>query len=425
MYTTSYHSDNRPPPAPKGMTATTYAVSRKDEAIPRVGDWYASCIPVCDETAECVGDHLNTSSRLLGLRAVAYCLLAVVALFGTSCAMVLGPNPDGDEFLIADHNAVDAFGDIPDEYIDIVKTMLVQVYGESHAISYYEGLIIAEESNPERYALEAHWDTPMGPPPDPRLDALRLTKWHWNPLSTTPEHEQYYLNQGEPPGWVYHGGEEDVFTHNAARESVIDNLVHIGNVLSNPVDVWLFGWCRDMTSDYSPDGQWYGTVYTSFLRAAAGGDSIGGWDLTTSEPSLRDYLDAVDYINVNSSTLAVYTTGPLDEGSSATHLFEGQSGYQVQLKHDLIRDHVREGKSRILFDFADIIAHNDAGHEETKEFDDGGITRTFQVIHPDNARDDIDDAEGYRGTHMGRNASVRVGRALWWLLARSAGWDGT
>ena len=95
------------------------------------------------------------------------------------------------------------------------------------------------------------------------------------------------------------------------------------------------------------------------------------------------------------------------------------------LKHDLIRDHVREGKSRILFDFADIIAHNDAGHEETKEFDDGGITRTFQVIHPDNARDDIDDAEGYRGTHMGRNASVRVGRALWWLLARSAGWDGT
>ena len=42
--------------------------------------------------------------------------------------------------IIADHTAVDQYDDIPQEYIDKVKTMWLDVPGESHSSGYRKGL---------------------------------------------------------------------------------------------------------------------------------------------------------------------------------------------------------------------------------------------------------------------------------------------
>jgi aryl-alcohol dehydrogenase-like predicted oxidoreductase len=76
---------------------------------------------------------------------------------------------------------------------------------------------------------------------------------------------------------------------------------------------------------------------------------------------MQTYLDATQaYIDYCASkgyaTKVFYTTGPVDG-------YDGENGYQRQLKHDFIRDWVRADASRILFDYADILAWNDSREE--------------------------------------------------------------
>ena len=49
-----------------------------------------------------------------------------------------------DAQIIADHHVVDQFDEIPQQYIDSVKTMLVSISGESHASGYQNGLNLLE-----------------------------------------------------------------------------------------------------------------------------------------------------------------------------------------------------------------------------------------------------------------------------------------
>ncbi len=89
------------------------------------------------------------------------------------------------------------------------------------------------------------------------------------------------------------------------------------------------------------------------------------------------------------------------------------------LKHQYIRDFVGQDRSRVLFDYADILTHNQAGQKYLTTWNDGGTPRSHANIHPDNMANEV------AGTHIGQEGCLRLAKAMWWLLARMAGWDGS
>jgi hypothetical protein len=78
-----------------------------------------------------------------------------------------------------------------------------------------------------------------------------------------------------------------------------------------------------------------------------------------------------------------------------------------------------------LFDYADILSWSDTGQQNVQSWTDyGGVSRQYQMIHPDNMKD-LDGSYTEDGDHIGQRGALRLGKALWWMLARMAGWDGT
>ena len=160
------------------------------------------------------------------------------------------------------------------------------------------------------------------------------------------------------------------------------------------------------------------------------GSSVGGpegnlrWGLDAADEALTGntvcldtYLDAtqqyIDYCAASGyATKVFFTTGPVDS-------YEGESGYQRQLKQDRIRAYVQADSTRILFDYADILAWNDGEVEHTGTWNG----HPYQMIHADNM---LDLGGGYveDGDHIGERGALRLGKAVWWMLARIAGWNG-
>jgi hypothetical protein len=85
---------------------------------------------------------------------------------------------------------------------------------------------------------------------------------------------------------------------------------------------------------------------------------------------------------------------------------------------------VQDNDTRILFDYADILCYNNEGElNETSWTDGTGVSHSYQHIHPDNMLD-LDGSYVEDGDHIGEVGTVRLGKALWWMLARMAGWNG-
>jgi hypothetical protein len=112
-------------------------------------------------------------------------------------------------------------------------------------------------------------------------------------------------------------------------------------------------------------------------------------------------------------TKIFFTTGPVDGHLSLAD----QTSYESSERWVYIRNHVAADETRILFDYADILSHNAAGQEQTQTWDG----HTYGVIHPENMEGG---SGGWATGHIGGNGDLRIGKALWWMLARIAGWDG-
>jgi uncharacterized repeat protein (TIGR01451 family) len=146
--------------------------------------------------------------------------------------------------------------------------------------------------------------------------------------------------------------------------------------------------------------------------------------LTGNRVTMDTYLSATQgYINHSQTngypTRVFFTTGPVD-GSS------GESGYQRHLKHEHIRSYVRASSDRILFDYADILSWSNAGQQNLQLWTDyGGVSKQYQMIHADNMLNLDGTPHTEDGDHIGPRGALRLGKALWWMLARIAGWDGT
>ena len=309
----------------------------------------------------------------------------------------------GDQ-IIADHTIVDYYDNIPSLWIDIVKTMLVDIAGESHSAGYRKGANLLED-----YDVTYQAFTYAGSPPAYSNSYLRLGK------HATVGEANFYTTQNA------------IDTY----KDVITDQYDTGN----PFDVMGFGWCWDMSGTNAPGGTIDPVYNVRWAGASVGGaDGNQRWGLdsgdsilTGNRVNMDTYLDAVEqyiqHCTDNSySTKVIFTTGPVDNVGGT------ESGFQREIKHDYIRDYVAADASRILFDYADILCWNNNGEQNTEEWDDNGTPRTHAHIHDDNTMDYDDSwnliAQSGDGDHIGEVGALRLGKAMWWMLARIAGWDG-
>jgi len=300
--------------------------------------------------------------------------------------------------IIADHTAVEEYDEIPQNYINEVKNMLLNYPGESHGRGLFYGLELLEQQD-GKFAVNSTW---FGTPESTTDQHLRIFRAHWTGST-----------------WDNYGGEEDMYTSQAAINIMNNHLGHCKNTLNNNIDAFAFGWCWDMTWHNAPGGgidpvyqvRWAGSSVGGPEGDLRWGLDDGDTTLTGNSVNMQDYLDALEsYQQNNPDTTIVYSTGPAEGG--------GESGYQRYLKNERIREWVRNSQDRYLFDYADILNYNDAGEDYIVSWDG----HTFPQRHPDNIGN-YDGGDG--GCHISQGGCLRLAKAMWVLLAKKAGWNGS
>jgi hypothetical protein len=292
------------------------------------------------------------------------------------------------------------YDQIPQQYIDEVKQMLLCIPGESHGRGYMYGLELLEAQD-ARFAVNITWTgTPEG-----------YTNQHLRAIRT-------YRNGGS---WTSSGGEEDFFTNQSAIDMMKNHLSYMKSTANNTVSAFGFGWCWDMTWHNGVGGTIdpvYGVRWAGASEGGPDGDERWGIDdedniLTGNGVNLYTYINAVAAYNEHEpDTATFFTTGPVDG-------YTGEAGYQRYLKHEAIRQYVQDNDG-ILFDYADILCWNDSGEQYTIIWNGN----TFQIGHPDNTVGGTGFNGGTGGCHIKEEGCIRLGKAMWWMLARIAGWSG-
>ena len=329
--------------------------------------------------------------------------LFILPIISYGCKEVKSEEPpvfqvNGDQ-IIADHRVVDMFDDIPQQYIDEAKKMLVAFIGESHSAAYRVGMELLEEDFPE-YSCN---------------------------VSAGEGYTDQYVRV-DNYGWI---GEDTWFTWFAYSESsrpypagwsIKDAIERYENE-GHPFTALGFAWCADMVLGGENVSEGTDPVYKVHWFGASDGGPEGNrpwgldeedYDLTGNSVNITTYLGAMEeYIahcaSESPATRMIFTTGPVDREG----WWSGENAYQGHIKHETIRAYVRADSTRILFDYADILCYDDDGNLTTQTWNG----YTFPSIAPEN--------ETPRVTgHISEKGAIRLAKAQWWLLARLAGWDG-
>jgi len=265
--------------------------------------------------------------------------------------------------IIVDHTVVDKFDDIPQEYIDEVKKMWLSYAGESHSSAIRTGLTLLESVD-SRFQVNV---TESGIPETYTSSHLRASRATWGDL----------LNS---TGWRYSYGEEDWYTSSTAINRTKAGITYY-NTIGPELNAFGFGWC---------------------------------WDSAEEADDMVTYLNAtqqyIDYCITNDyPTEVFFTTGPVD-GANAT----GEVGYNKYLAYEAIRDYVALDETRILFDYADILCYDDDSETPNTTTWSGHV---YPIITTTNS---LPEQTG----HISNAGALRLARAMWWMLAKIAGWDG-
>jgi len=311
-------------------------------------------------------------------------------------------NASSDGQIIANHSIVKDFDKIPVAYIAEVKKMMVSFLGESHSSALRTGMEALEELYPA-------YSCNVGTGEMPTNSYLRVNS------GPTVGEALWFTWLAYPDG------------SRPSASTFIKGLIKDYSDKGHPMSVIGFGWCWDMVGLAAVGGESdtdpvYGCKYWGL--SDGGPDGNIGWGLDANDYSLSGnrvnldiYLEAtqeyIDYCTLNAYiTKVVFTTGTVDGGGGG--YFRGEIGYQGYLKNERIKDFVKADKSRILFDYADILCYDDNGIITTASWNG----HTYPVCTTANEYPVVDG-------HISRTGAIRLAKAQWWLLARLAGWDGS
>lgn len=201
-------------------------------------------------------------------------------------------------------------------------------------------------------------------PPEAYTDShLRISQTTWGDINNES-------------GWIYTYGEDDWWLTSLAISRTKAGITY----------------CHDNALEYSAFG--FGHCYDS--------DYIDYADYISATQDYVDYCDSAGY-----DTKIFFSTGPTDYSTA-------EKQYQKYLAWESIRDYVTSDPSLILFDYNDILCYDDGSETPNTQTYDG---HTFPVETTNNLLPES-------SSHISNAGNLRIGKAVWWMLARIAGWDG-
>ena len=179
---------------------------------------------------------------------------------------------------------------------------------------------------------------------------------------------------------------------------------------------------NNYTVSVGPDRFWLGDSGLDYTRRTldyhfANGNTIDAslhtwcWHLRSwSASQVEDYFTSMEQLESEyPDVIFIYMTDTCDKS--------GSSGYNRFLRNEQIRKYCREN-NKVLFDFADLESWSaDGSHQNTYSY--GGISN-IPLIHSD-----WESGIYYDDGHINEAACTMKAKAMWWLLARIAGWDGS
>jgi hypothetical protein len=314
---------------------------------------------------------------------------------------------EAGSLIIADHTVVDRYDDIPQRWIDSVKKMLVWIPGMSHGYGYFRGAELLEILDP-KFQVDIWLNTS---PPPRQSNALRLGR-----IGLT---------------------RESIWTNQPSIDNLLNNIIATQNNSANPYDCFWFGWSYQATWENGLGGgidpvynvHWAGSTQGGPEGNLRWGLDAGDQVLTGNSVCMDTYLDAMEQCisyckNHGWKTKIIFANGAVDLNAGT------ELGFQREIKNQYIREYVSKDTTLIFFDYADILVHNNSGELYTVNWNDGGTNRPHQQIHPDNLKDYdlsfniIDPEPDAIEDHIGEVGALRLAKAMWWMLARVAGWEG-
>lgn len=174
---------------------------------------------------------------------------------------------------------------------------------------------------------------------------------------------------------------------------------------------------QEIESYITPDLYWQGASALELTRDVLDGNpsiNVSMWSWCTqcdyySQEEVEEYLDAMAQLESEyPGVVFVYMTGNAQA--------EGSEGYNRSLRNQQIRNFCAENDG-VLFDFEDL---------DSWWFDPSGQLweqalatwegHSFPVEHPQ--------FNGDEAAHTTFESCEQKGRAVWWMLARLAGWEG-
>jgi hypothetical protein len=322
--------------------------------------------------------------------------LFVLSLFSTSVFCGIHIN----------HESVALFTSIPAQYRDSITHTILLTYGESHSTVFGLGPTTLETLYPEYPAA-----------------TNVATLQYANNLTYSNEANHYNATRA----WAG----EDTWVNGPI--SAVFNEFSDHN--ADGVDFLIFGWCWDesWTNAAANTSAGIDPVYLChwYGRTSGGPQGDRAWGIDSDDSTncgnsvtisrymqaYRAYSDTCR--NRGYHMKVIMSTGPAEfSWASVPVATQKEMGYQRHLKFERIREYCDTCDSCILFDFNDILTHNNAGVQAKDTFTDTvGRVHIFPKFNSDNG---VAPNASY---HFGDTGGVRIAKALYVMMAIAYGWN--